>query len=85
MSATCFGTKPNRWFVAIGAGVAAMTLLHFAALSRTHVAYMVAVKRSSMLASVVLGRICFGESDLGSKLPGAALLPAGVIILGLYA
>lgn len=77
--------RPNRWFVAIGAGVAAMTLLHFAALSRTQVGYMVAVKRSSLLASVVLGRVCFGESDLGSKLPGAALMLAGVIVLGLYA
>jgi drug/metabolite transporter (DMT)-like permease len=77
--------RPNRWFVAIGIGVAAMTLLHFAALSRTQVAYMVAVKRSSLLASVVLGRVFFGETGLGSKLPGAALMLAGVVILGLYA
>lgn len=75
---------PNRWFFAIGAAVAAMTLLHFAALSRTQVAYMLAVKRSGIIVSVILGRVVFGESGLGVRLPGAALLLAGVILLGLF-
>ena len=75
--------RPNRWFVAIGAGVAAMTLLHFAAIGMTKVAYMVAVKRSSLLASVVVGRVFFGERGLGRRLPGAALMLAGVALLAL--
>ena len=77
--------RPNRWFFAIGAGVAAMTLLHFTAMALTKVAYMIAVKRSSLLASVVIGRVCFGERGLARRLPGAALMLAGVVILGLYA
>jgi len=77
--------RPNRWFFAIGVGVAAMTMLHFAAISQTHVASVVAVKRSSLVASVVMGRIFFGERGLGRRLPGAAIMLAGVLILGLYA
>jgi len=75
--------RPNRLFFAIGAGVAAMTLLHFAAVSMTHVASVVAVKRSSLLVSVVLGRVFFDEEGLGRRLPGAAIMLAGVLILGL--
>jgi drug/metabolite transporter (DMT)-like permease len=75
--------RPNGWFVAIGAGVAAMTLLHFAAIGMTKVAYMVAVKRSSLLASVLIGRVFFGERGLRRRLPGAAIMFAGVLLLGL--
>jgi drug/metabolite transporter (DMT)-like permease len=77
--------KPNLWFFAIGAGVAAMTMLHFAAISLAHVASVVAVKRSSLVASVLIGRVCFGESGLRRRLPGAAIMLAGVVLLGLYA
>jgi drug/metabolite transporter (DMT)-like permease len=77
--------RPNRWFFAIGAGVAAMTLLHFAAVSLTHVAAVVAVKRSSLVVSVVLGRLFFGERGLARRLPGAAVMLFGVLLLGLYA
>jgi drug/metabolite transporter (DMT)-like permease len=76
--------KPNRWFFAIGAGVAAMTLLHFAALALTKVAYMIAVKRSSLLASVLIGRVFFAERDLRRRLPGAAIMFAGVLVLALF-
>jgi len=77
--------RPNRWFFAIGVGVAAMTLLHFSAMALTKVAYMIAVKRTSLLASVAIGRVFFGESGLARRLPGAALMLAGVVVLGLYA
>ncbi len=75
--------KPNRWFFAIGAGVAAMTLLHFTAIAMTKVAYMVAVKRSSLLVSVLIGRVFFAERGLWWRLPGAAVMFLGVLILGL--
>lgn len=75
--------RPNRWFFAIGAGVAAMTMLHFAAVSMTQVASVVAVKRSSLLVSVLLGRVFFAEVGLGRRLPGAAIMLAGVLVLGL--
>jgi uncharacterized membrane protein len=77
--------RPNRWFFAIGAGVAAMTMLHFAAVSLTHVASVVAVKRSSLVVSVILGRVFFDEGGLVRRLPGAAIMLAGVLILGLSA
>jgi len=77
--------KPNRWFIAIGIGVAVMTILHFTAIAMTQVAYMVAVKRSSLLVSVVIGRVFFGERGLRRRLPGAAVMFAGVLVLGLLA
>lgn len=77
--------RPNRWFIAIGLGVAAMTMLHFAAIALTKVAYMIAVKRSSLVVTVVLGRVFFGEGGLRRRLPGAMLMFAGVLILGLLA
>jgi len=76
--------KPNRWFIAIGVGVAAMTMLHFAALALTQVAYMVAVKRSSLLVSVIIGRVFFEERGLRRRLPGATIMFAGVLLLGLH-
>jgi drug/metabolite transporter (DMT)-like permease len=76
--------RPNRWFVAIGAGVAAMTMLHFIAMSLTHVASVVAVKRSSLVVSVIIGRIFFGERGLVRRLPGAVIMLAGVVLLGLF-
>ena len=45
----------------------------------TKVAYMVAVKRSSLLVSVVIGRVFFEERGLRRRLPGAALMFAGVL------
>ena len=77
--------RPNRWFFAIGVGAAAMTILHFSAIALTKVAYMVAVKRSSMLVSVVIGRVCFEERGLRRRLPGAAVMFSGVLLLALYA
>jgi drug/metabolite transporter (DMT)-like permease len=77
--------RPNRWFLAIGTGVAAMTLLHFAAIALTDVAYMIAVKRSSLVFSVLIGRVFFGEQQLRRRLPGVAVIFAGVLLLALCA
>jgi drug/metabolite transporter (DMT)-like permease len=77
--------RPNRWFLAIGAAAALMTLLHFSALALTSVAYMLAVKRSSLLVSVAFGRVFFQERGLIRRIPGAAVMFAGVLLLGLWA
>lgn len=77
--------RPNWRFVAIGAAVAAMTFLHFTAVAMTQVSYMVAVKRSSLVFSVLLGAAFFKERDLRRRLPGALLMLAGVLLLGLRA
>jgi drug/metabolite transporter (DMT)-like permease len=75
--------RPTPIFLLIGVVVAGMTFLHFTAIGMTNVAYMVAVKRTSLLVSVVFGRVFFGEAGLRRRLPGAALMLAGVLLLGL--
>jgi len=36
-----------------------------------------------LVASVIIGRVFFGERGLRHRLPGAAIMLAGVVILGL--
>jgi drug/metabolite transporter (DMT)-like permease len=67
----------------IGFVCAVMVLSQFAAVRLTLASYVIAVKRSGMLLSVVLGRFVFGERSLAVRLLGAALMIAGVVTLSL--
>jgi drug/metabolite transporter (DMT)-like permease len=66
--------------VAAGLLMAAMVVTHMLGVSMTNVAYMVAVKRTSMLMGVVYGCLFFGEGRLRDRLPGAALMFAGFAV-----
>jgi len=70
-------------FAAIGFFSAAMIVSHFIALGMTDVAYMISVKRTSLLFSVVYGRVIFGEEHTGARLIGAAVMVAGVAMIAL--
>jgi len=54
------------------------------ALSLTNVAYMIAVKRLSLLIGIVYGHFLFREEGLRERLVGGGLMVAGVsvIVLG---
>ena len=67
--------------VALAVAYAAMMVLHFAAVARAPVAYMIAVKRTSLVFAVVWGRLVFGEPAFGRRLLAAALMAAGVVLL----
>jgi len=73
--------RPNRWFVGVGVAAALMIIFHFAAIELTQVAYMISVKRSSLLFSVLLGRVFFGERETGRRFLGAAVMSAGMFLL----
>jgi drug/metabolite transporter (DMT)-like permease len=65
----------------IAALMALMVLTHFEALSRVEVAYMIAVKRSSLLFGILYGVLLFHErSGLRHFLAGA-LMVAGITLL----
>ncbi|MBM4329221.1 MAG: EamA family transporter, partial [Deltaproteobacteria bacterium] len=72
----------NLWlFLVGGLFMTAMEITHFVSLSLAPVAYMISVKRLSMVFSVLLGWIFFGEENIRYRLVGAALMVAGVFLL----
>ncbi|MBE0618914.1 MAG: EamA/RhaT family transporter, partial [Proteobacteria bacterium] len=65
----------------VGLSGAAMVLFHFSAIRLAPASYMIAVKRSSLLWSILLGRFVLGEANLARRLAGGAVLLAGVAVL----
>lgn len=58
-----------------------MIIAHMIAISLTKVAYMISVKRLSLLLGVYYGYLFFGERGLRERLPGTALMLAGVTLI----
>lgn len=58
-----------------------MFLSHMTAVNLTNVAYMIAVKRTSLLTGVLYGHFLFRESGIRHRLPGALLMVAGVALI----
>lgn len=68
-------------FIPIGLCTSIMVLTHFMALNLTQVAYMISVKRTSLIFSVIYGRIFFNELNLRERLLGSVVMVAGVILI----
>lgn len=68
-------------FIPIGLCTSAMVLTHFIAISMTQVAYMIAVKRMSLVFSVIYGWLLFKEEKIKERLAGSALMLAGVVMI----
>ncbi len=60
-----------------------MIITHFVAISMTDVAYMISVKRTSLLFSVLYGHFLFGEEDITQRLLGSSIMVMGVILITL--
>ncbi|MCG6897730.1 MAG: DMT family transporter [Thiocapsa sp.] len=58
-----------------------MVYTHFLALQQIEVAYMIAVKRTSLLFGILYGALLFRESGLASRLPAGVLMLAGVMLI----
>lgn len=61
----------------------AMVITHFLALQKVEVAYMIAVKRTSLLFGILYGALLFRERGLSRHLTGGALMLAGVVLIAL--
>jgi len=70
-----------RIHLLVGALMAAMVMTHFLAIDRVEVAYMIAVKRTSLLFGMVYGALLFGEERLRQHLGAGALMVIGVFLL----
>ncbi|MEK6531382.1 MAG: DMT family transporter [Deltaproteobacteria bacterium] len=70
-------------FLPIGLCTAAMALSHFVAISGTQVAYMISVKRTNLIFSVLFGWLFFKESNIRERLVGTIIMAAGVFLIAL--
>jgi drug/metabolite transporter (DMT)-like permease len=75
--------QPNWRHAVVAACMAAMVVTHFLALERVEVAYMISVKRSSILFGIVLGALMFAETRLVQHLLAAGVMVAGVALIAL--
>jgi drug/metabolite transporter (DMT)-like permease len=66
---------------AIGLCMAAMVFSHMAAISMVQAAYMISVKRLSLLFGVAYGALLFKERNIGERLAGALVMLAGAVII----
>ena len=71
--------------ILLGAVVSISVISHMIAISKIEAAYMVSIKRTSILFSVLLGAWVFKEEKLKERLIGAALMLVGVILIALSA
>lgn len=70
-------------FLPIGLCNAVMVVSHFVALGMTQVAYLISVKRTSLVFSVLYGSLLFGEVNLRERLLGTVVMAAGVALIAL--
>ena len=68
-------------FLTIGFFEACMIVFHTLAIVQTQVAYMIAVKRTSLLFSVAYGRFFFHETDIRRRFAGSLLMVIGVALI----
>jgi len=65
----------------IGLLMAIMVVSHFLALALIEVAYMISVKRTSLLFGIVLGAVLFKERHLAQHFLAGALMVSGVALI----
>jgi drug/metabolite transporter (DMT)-like permease len=65
----------------VGIFMAGMVMAHFYAIEHVEVAYMIAVKRTSLLFGLLYGAWLFGETGLARNLAAAMLMVAGVYLI----
>lgn len=73
--------KVLRTMALVGLLQAATVITHVVAISLTNVAYMIALKRTSLLISVFYGWLLFKEGRMKERSAGAALMFAGFVLL----
>jgi len=76
--------KPEKITISIwiiGFFNALMMVSHMIAIKYIQVAYMIAVKRTSLLFGVVFGYLFFQEKEIGKRLFSACLMLVGVILI----
>jgi drug/metabolite transporter (DMT)-like permease len=72
------------WGLLVGCCMAASILCHFHGISLAPAAYLIAVKRTSLLFGVLYGSLWLGEGHLLARLTGAGCMVAGLILITVW-
>lgn len=75
--------QPGRGLL-VGVCLAASILCHYHGIQQAPAAYLIAVKRTSLLFSVVYGGLWLGEGHLLTRGLGASIMVGGVILITLW-
>ncbi len=75
--------RPSGAWLGVGLSQAVMVLTHMWAIYLVKAAYMIAVKRTSLIFSVLYGKIVFKEEEITQRLAGSALMVLGVALIAL--
>jgi len=70
-----------KTFLLIGLFYALMVLFHYQALALVEVSYMISIKRTSLIFTILYGSIFFGESDIVERLVGGLVMLVGVMLI----
>lgn len=68
----------------IGLFLALMIIFHVIAITMTNVAYMISVKRTSLIFSVGYGYLLFNERNIMERLLGSLLMIIGIMLISLF-
>jgi uncharacterized membrane protein len=71
-------------FLLIGILITIMIITHLNAVNLVEVAYMVSVKRLSILFGVIYGVIFFKETNIKERLLGATVMVSGIIMITVF-
>lgn len=75
--------RPSPRALAVATLMAVMVVTHFLALERIQTAYMIAVKRTSILFGIVFGALLFGDHRLLRHLFAGTVMVTGVALIAL--
>jgi len=74
--------KSNGWkFFLLGLSIALSAFFHFFAIAKAPVAYMIAVKRSSMIFAIFYGWQVYRERNLASRFCAALIMLVGIFLI----
>ena len=76
-------SKPSAGLV-LGIIYAIMIFSHMLAISMVQAAYMISIKRVSLLFGVLYGAFLFREEKIAERLGGAVIMVFGVLIIGFF-
>ncbi|MDM7202834.1 MAG: DMT family transporter [Thermodesulfobacteriaceae bacterium] len=77
-------SKNLKGLVLVGGTQALMCVSHMIALSLVETAYMIALKRTSILFAVVLGGLIFKEQQIPLRFSAAFIMFLGILIIALW-
>jgi uncharacterized membrane protein len=73
--------RNSIWLMLGGLATALSMIAHFHAIQLAPVSYMISVKRTSLVFSVLYGGLIFKEEQIGRRLLGTSIMLSGVVIL----